>query len=344
MKFPKTLSSDFLLQGLLESYPHCDLEGIGIPEHYTDKDLVLAFRQSQLNFLKNQPAILIIDEHIDTKDLAMDIIKAPHVRLLLKNMLNRVETLYFSSNRELKQKHPTAIVHPSVIIEDNVELGPYVIVEEGCVLSSGVQLATGVHIQKDSFIGPNVEIGSHTVVYPRTIIGESTKIYASSVLGMPGFGFELVKGCWECLPHLSGLHIGSHCFIGSHVSIAAGTLHPTIISDHVIIDNQVQIAHHVEIGKGTAIAGCVGIAGSTKIGQYCLIGGGVGITGHIVITDRVTITGMSMITKSILKSGTYSSGMPAEENHLWRKKIAYMARIPNLVKDFYQSYKKKNEQ
>ena len=75
----------------------------------------------------------------------------------------------------------------------------------------------------------------------------------------------------------------------------------------------------VRIGDGTAIAAQTGIAGSTTIGKRCIIGGAVGITGHIEIADDVTLSGMTMVTKSITKAGSYSSGTAAMPTANWRR-------------------------
>jgi len=343
MKFPRTLLSSALLEGLLDTYPLCELNGIGTPESYDQDNVVLVFNQSQLKFLTSQPVLLILDKKIDHQETPFSFITVSNARFLLKQLLERTEHLFFADHDAIAHIHSTAIVHPSVVLGLNVTVGPYSIIDQDTIIGDCVCIGANVHIQKNCVLANGVEIDSHTVLYPKSFIGEKTKIYASSVIGMQGFGFELVNGEWQRLSHLSGVYIGKNCFIGSHVSIAAGTLYPTRIGDNVIIDNHVQIAHHVEIGQGTAIAGCVGIAGSTKIGKYCLIGGGSGIAGHLTISDKVVITGMTMVIKSLTEPGTYSSGMPAEENYTWRKKIAYLSRLPHLIKDFYQTQKRKND-
>ncbi|KZN12150.1 hypothetical protein OA79_17795, partial [Marinomonas sp. TW1] len=93
----------------------------------------------------------------------------------------------------------------------------------------------------------------------------------------------------------------------------------TKVGNGVIIDNQGQIAHNVIIGDNSAIAGCSAIAGSTHIGQRCTISGGVGIIGHLTIVDDVHVTAMSLVSKSIHKAGSYSSGTGLEATDKWRK-------------------------
>ena len=113
--------------------------------------------------------------------------------------------------------------------------------------------------------------------------------------------------------------IGNDVRIGSQTCIDRGAVEDTVIGDHVIIDNLVQIAHNVRIGAGTAIAANTGIAGSTTIGKRCIIGGAVGIVGHLEIADDVTLTAMTMVTKSLTESGSYSSGTVAMPTSKWRR-------------------------
>ena len=103
----------------------------------------------------------------------------------------------------------------------------------------------------------------------------------------------------------------------------------TIIENGVKLDNQIQIAHNVQIGENTAIAACSAIAGSTVVGKRCMIAGAVGVVGHLTITDDVHITAMSLVTKSIAKSGSYSSGTPSlsESAGAVSLKIATLAKL-----------------
>jgi UDP-3-O-[3-hydroxymyristoyl] glucosamine N-acyltransferase len=79
------------------------------------------------------------------------------------------------------------------------------------------------------------------------------------------------------------------------------------------------------------IAGCTGISGSTTVGKRCMIGGAVGVTGHISIADDVVITGYSCVSHAIVRAGVYSSTLPAEEVHLWRRLVARFKRSALLT-------------
>ena len=86
----------------------------------------------------------------------------------------------------------------------------------------------------------------------------------------------------------------------------------------------IQIGHNVIIGAHTAIAACTGISGSTTVGRRCMIGGMVGMAGHLTIADDVVVTGLTMVSASIKKAGSYSSGMPAVPSRAWWRMVAHL--------------------
>jgi len=99
----------------------------------------------------------------------------------------------------------------------------------------------------------------------------------------------------------------------------------------VKLDNLIQIAHNCVIGAHTVIAGCTGISGSTRVGRNCMIGGGVGIVGHVEICDNVVISGFSLVAKSIVKPGTYTSGMPLMPHDQWLRNAAHLRRLDRIA-------------
>ena len=109
-----------------------------------------------------------------------------------------------------------------------------------------------------------------------------------------------------------------------------GALGHTELADGVIIDNQVQIGHNCRIGKNTAIAGCAGLAGSTIIGANCTLAGGVGVVGHVEICDDVHVTGMTMVTRSITRPGSYSSGTPMSSTRDWKRNAVRFSQLDSI--------------
>lgn len=223
----------------------------------------------------------------------------------------------------------THSIHPSVVIADSAVITEPVHIGAFCVIGEHVHIGARSRLDAHVVLEDNSRLGSDCVIKPQVVIGHDchlgnhVRIHAGASIGAEGFGFAPTSNPsnegWERIAQLGRVMIGDHVRIGSHTCIDRGAIDDTVIGHHVKIDNLVQIAHNVRIGDGTAIAAHTGIAGSTTIGKRCIIGGAVGITGHIDITDDVTLSGMTMVTKSIKKSGPYSSGTAAMPTTEWRR-------------------------
>jgi UDP-3-O-[3-hydroxymyristoyl] glucosamine N-acyltransferase len=219
--------------------------------------------------------------------------------------------------------HPSAVIADSAIIGDQVNIGPFCVIGDNVQIGTRSSLDAHVVIEANSNIGQDCVIKSQVVIGHDCVIGNHVRLHAGVSVGAEGFGFAPTKDPsvtgWERIAQLGRVVIGDHVRIGSHTCIDRGAIDDTVIGNHVIIDNLVQVGHNVRIGDGTAIAAQTGIAGSTSIGKRCVIGGDVGITGHIEIVDDVTLSGMTMVTKSIKKAGSYSSGTVAMPTAEWRR-------------------------
>lgn len=229
-------------------------------------------------------------------------------------------------------RHPSAIVAPSAVIGADVYIGPNVVIGERVEIGEGVYLSPNCHISDDCAVGKGSWLGSGVVLYRDVRIGDDCKLHANAVLGSDGFGFAPSSEGWVKIEQLGGVRVGSRCEIGANTVVDRGALDHTVLGDNVIVDNLVQIAHNCVIGDRTAIAACVGLAGSTIIGKDCTLAGGVGVVGHVEICDGVHVTAMTMVTKSITRPGSYSSGTMMMESADWRKSAVRMSQLDALTK------------
>jgi UDP-3-O-[3-hydroxymyristoyl] glucosamine N-acyltransferase len=222
--------------------------------------------------------------------------------------------------------HPTAIVAAGAQVDPSAEVGPYATVGERatigarafvgphCHLDAGVSLAADVRLTARVTLGADVRIGARSVLQP------------GAVIGADGFGFAPEKGTWLKVPQLGSVRVGADVEVGANTTIDRGAIEDTVIEDGVKLDNLVMIAHNVRIGAHTAIAACTGVSGSTSIGKRCMIGGMAGFAGHLTIADDVVITARSSVSHSITTPGVYSSTLPTEEAHAWRRLVARFKR------------------
>lgn len=226
---------------------------------------------------------------------------------------------------ELAHIDPTANISPSAsigaysVVGANAVIGADAIIGEHCVLGSGVR------------IGARSRLFSRVCVYHDCVFGEDCRVQSGAVVGAEGFGYAFADG-WQAIHQTGRVVIGNKVHVGANTTIDRGAIEDTIISDGVILDNQIQIAHNVHIGENTAIAGCVGIAGSTHIGANCQIGGASNIVGHLRIADGVVLNATSYVSQSIDKPGRYSSGMPLQASTEWKRTFVILSKLNELLK------------
>ena len=232
--------------------------------------------------------------------------------------------------------HPSAVVADTAQIDSSVSIGAHCVIDPGVTIGADTVVRPGTTIGEGTRIGAGCLIHANVSIYHRVSIGDRVVIHSGAVIGGDGFGFapspDRERGGWIKIFQLGGVRIGDDVEIGAGTTIDRGALDDTVIGNRAIIDNQVQIAHNVEIGENTGIAGCVGIAGSTKIGRNCTLAGGVGVVGHIEITDGVHITGATVVSKSINRPGSYSSGTPMMASREWRRSAVRFSQLEDIAK------------
>lgn len=296
------------------------LNGVGSLPDANERQLSFLADPHYLSSLANSKAgVVLVTEQYRTQ------VPASSVALVVATPY-----LAYASSSQLFERplyamgiHPTAVIADSAIIGDAVSIGPYCVIGEHVQIGARSCISAQVVIEAHTCIGTDAVIKSNVVIGHDCIIGDYIRLHAGASIGAEGFGFAPTAdpslSGWERIAQLGRVIIGNHVRIGSLTCVDRGAIDDTVIGNHVIIDNLVQVAHNVRIGDGTAIAAKTGIAGSTTIGKRCIIGGAVGISGHVDITDDVTLSGMTMVTKSIKISGSYSSGTAAMPTAKWRR-------------------------
>jgi len=228
--------------------------------------------------------------------------------------------------------HPSAIVDPAADVSPEASIGPLACVAGGARIGARVRIGPGSVVGPDAVIGDDSRLVANVTVCAGVRIGARCLLHPGSVVGADGFGIANDRGTWVKIPQLGSVRVGDDVEVGANTTIDRGALQDTVVCDGVKIDNQVQIAHNVVIGRDTAIAGCVAIAGSVRIGARCIIEGAAMIAGHLELADDVHVTGGTAVAKSILHGGVWSSGMPAQESHVWRKMWIRMQKLDDMAR------------
>ncbi len=192
--------------------------------------------------------------------------------------------------------HETAIVDSKAKILDNVEIGPY------------------------CFIGPEVEIGTNSVLHSHvnivgnTKIGKNNQIYPFSSIGTPPQDLKY-KG------EKNLLIIGNNNKFREYVNINPGTeqgggvttvgdnnlfmvychvAHDCLISNNIVLANNVQVGGHVSIQNNAIVGGSCAIHQFSRIGESAMVGGMTGVLSDVIpfglsMGNRNNLMGLNLI-------------------------------------------------
>ncbi|GAA6153362.1 UDP-3-O-(3-hydroxymyristoyl)glucosamine N-acyltransferase [Pseudoteredinibacter isoporae] len=336
-------NQSFTLQALLEQLQAVLPESLGVELHDADQGVAISSmatlqtaQSGQLSFLANPnyrkylaetqaSAVILHPNEIEHFSGPKLVCAQPYIAFAV------LTRLFKRDSQAQTGVHPSAVVDASASVDDSAWVGPNCVVQAGAEIAANTRLEAGVFIGEEVHIGKDCRIHSNVSIEAAVCIGDRVEIHNNAVIGSEGFGFAHTGENWLKVHQLGSVLIGNDVEIGASTTIDRGALDNTVICDGVKIDNQVQIAHNVRIGENSAIAACVGISGSAVIGKHCTLAGGVGLVGHIELADKVHVTGMTMVTKSITKAGSYSSGTPMMPTEKWRRSAVRFSQLDGLA-------------
>lgn len=242
---------------------------------------------------------------------------------------------YFFEGRDkltgFTEIHPSAIIHSTAKIGQNVTIGPFAVVDQEAIIGDGTSLLAHASIGPFSKLGSNCLIHTHVSIRERCLIGNNVIIQPGAVIGSCGFGYITDKtGKHIKLDQVGTVTIEDDVEIGANTTIDRSRFKTTRIGRGTKIDNLVQIGHGASIGEDNIFVAQSAIAGSSKTGRHVVLGGQAGITGHITIGNNVMIAAKSGISKSLDKAGNYG-GHPAIPFDEHNRKSVYLKNIERYV-------------
>ncbi len=204
----------------------------------------------------------------------------------------------------------SAVIHPTVHLEDGViidplaVIGPHVEIGAGSVIGAGAMIGTNVKIGRDCSIGAGTTI-SHA------LIGNDVIIHPGCHIGQDGFGFTQGPQGHLKVPQTGRVLIQNAVEIGAGTTIDRGALTDTVIGEGTKIDNLVQIGHNVTIGRNCIVVSQCGIGGSATLGDGVVLGARAGVSDHVTIGDGAQIAGRSSVLGEV-PAGARWGGSPAK--------------------------------
>ncbi|TCS40719.1 UDP-N-acetylglucosamine acyltransferase [Reinekea marinisedimentorum] len=230
-------------------------------------------------------------------------------------------------NERLNVIHPTAIVDPSAVIAEGVEIGAY------SVIGANVEIGAG------TWVGP------HVVINGPTVIGKNNRIFQFASVGeecqdlkYKGEPTRLIIGDGNTIREFTTLQRGTvqgegETVLGSHGLYMAYShvAHDCRTGDHVILANSAQVAGHCVIGNHAILGGNTGIHQFCQIGEHAFVG-----TGSTVLKDvpaYVTVQGFPASPYGMNVEGLKRRGFSKEAIRALRQAYKTVYREGKILKD-----------
>jgi UDP-3-O-[3-hydroxymyristoyl] glucosamine N-acyltransferase len=278
--------------------------------------------------------ILPQDEELQTQATASGIawIASPNPRLLFAQAIS----LFYRPFQPTPDIHPSAVIDPSAVIQENVYIGPHVVIYPEVKISSGVCIYGNVVIYPQVTISDRATLHANCTIHERSQIGKDCIIHSGAVIGSEGFGFVPTPQGWYKMQQSGYVVLEDGVEVGANSNIDRPAVGTTCVGRNTKFDNAVHIGHSCQVGENCAFAAQVTLAGGVKVGDNVLIGGQSAIANNVTVGNNARATGHSGITRNV-KAGEIVSGSPAVSNHIYLRSSAIYKRLPEMYKAFKKS-------
>jgi UDP-N-acetylglucosamine acyltransferase len=173
--------------------------------------------------------------------------------------------------------HSTAVVHPTLDLPPDLEVGPYALVDAGVSLAPGVRIGPFCHVYPGSVLEAGVRLEDGVV------LGNTPQDlkYRGEITGV-----RVGRGAWireyatinRAATPDSPTTLGADCLIMAYSHIA----HDCEIGERAVIANAVQMAGHVRVGAGAVVSGMTGIHQFVSIGAGAFVGGNLRVDKDVL--------------------------------------------------------------
>lgn len=173
------------------------------------------------------------------------------------------------------QIHPTAIVHPSAVLAEDVTIQAYSIIEAQVTIGAG------------TIIGPHCVIGAGTV------LGSNNRTFSGASIGVAPQDLKHVPGS------IGKTIIGDNNVFREGVTVSSGTVYR--IQEHESL---------TRVGSNGLFMACSHVAHDCVVGDYAILANSVALAGHVTVHDRVIIGGLTGIHQfCVLGTMAFIGGM-----------------------------------
>ncbi len=193
-------------------------------------------------------------------------------------------------------------IHPTALIDKDVQLGENVVIGPNVCIKSGVKIGENTHINSNVYIDSYTTIGENCKIFPSAVVGTIPQD-----LKFKGEFSELIIGDNTTIREFCMINrgtkggggvtkIGNSSLIMAYVHIA----HDCILGNNVIVANAVQFAGHVIVEDNAIIGGMSAIHQFVRIGKLAMVGGMSGIPLDVApyclaAGNRATLNGLNLV-------------------------------------------------
>lgn len=210
--------------------------------------------------------------------------------------------------------HPSAVVHPSAELADDVTVGPFSVIEEN------------VSIDQGTVVGPHVVINGHTT------IGKNNHFYQFSSIGEANQD-KKYKG------EPTRTEIGDNNIIRESCTVHRGTKQDigyTKIGNDNLLIAYTHIAHDCVLGNNITIANSSNLAGHVVIGDWAILGGFAGIHQFCHIGAHAFIGLRSTVTQDIAPFVMYADSAPRAVNAEGLRRRGFSGKDISAIRKAYR--------
>jgi UDP-N-acetylglucosamine acyltransferase len=173
-------------------------------------------------------------------------------------------------------------IHPTAVIEPEVELGEGVIIEAYAVIKGRTKLGKGVVVKAHAYIDGNTTIGEGSIIYPGARIG--TRCQHQRFQGEETF-----------------VTIGRNCEVREFATINSSTDEGSrvVVGDDCLVMAYAHIAHDCYLGRGVTMSNNATLAGHVSIDDYAIVGGMTPVHQRVRIGRFAFVGGLSRVSHDI---------------------------------------------